>query len=304
MGYVRWDDSSWDKYASVTSNRTEKENFASSKMHPYLDPMDTVRESRDSDLNPESTAIMVGCDVTASMGMITNKLVSDGLGTLFAEILDRKPVTDPHLLVGGIGDVTCDTAPIQVSQFEADISIADQLEKIYIEHGGGGNSYESYDMFVYYAAFNTSIDCFEKRGKKGYLFTIGDEQPAKHVLSSAVSKHLGGGLQSDMPFKDLVDVVNRMYNYYHIIIAEGHHCCHYGVDSVKSKWVDIIGQNTIVLDDHNDLSEVIVSIIEINEGKDVKSVAASWDGSTALVVSNATKHLSPTSSVESTSIRL
>ena len=22
----------------------------------------------------------------------------------------------------------------------------------------------------------TSIDCFEKRGKKGYLFTIGDEQ--------------------------------------------------------------------------------------------------------------------------------
>jgi len=39
------------------------------------------------------------------------------------------------------------------------------------------------------------------------------------------------------------------------------------------------------------LAEVIVSIIEINEGKDAATVAASWDGSTALVIANATKHL-------------
>lgn len=304
MGSVRWNATDWTSYSSVTSKRTEKENFKSTSMNPDLDPKDTVRESRDSDVNPESTAIMVGCDVTGSMGMIANKLVSEGLGTLFTEILDRKPVSDPHILVGGIGDVTCDSSPLQVSQFEADLSIAEQLEKIYVEHGGGGNAFESYDMFAYYAAFNTSIDCFEKRGKKGYLFTIGDENPATHVSASAVSNIIGGGLQTDMPYKDLVNVVSKMYNYYHIIIKEGSYCRHYGVDAVKAKWVDIMGQNAIVLDDYHDLAEVIVSIIEINEGKDAKAVAASWDGSTSLVIANATKHLSATEQAETRSIRL
>jgi len=305
MGYTRSTPTDWDKYSSVTSTRTETENFKSRSLHDDLDPKDTIRESRDSDLNPESTAIMVGCDVTGSMGMIANKLVSGGLGTLFTEIYERKPVSDPQILVGGIGDVTCDTTPLQVSQFESDLEIGAQLEKIYIEHGGGGNNYESYDMFAYFAAFNTTIDCFEKRGKKGYLFTIGDEPPAANVSANAVTKVIGGGLQADMPYKDLVDMVNKTYHYYHIIIAEGSYCRHYGVDKVKSPWVNIMGQNAIVLEDYHDLAEVIVSIIEINEGKDAEAVAASWDGSTSLVIANATKHLSANGTVaESTSIRL
>lgn len=291
MGYVRWDASSWDKYSTVTSARTEKENFTSKSLNPDMDPKDVIRESRDSDLNPESTPIMVGCDVTGSMGMISNKLVSEGLGTLFTEILDRKPVTDPHLLVGGIGDVLAyDRAPLQVSQFEADLTIAKQLEKIYVEHGGGSNNTESYDMFVYFAAFNTTTDCVEKRGKRGYLFTIGDEEPVENISAAKVKDVIGGGLQADMPFSELVDIVSKSYNYYHIIIKEGSHM-RYRPDQTKDKWVNLLGQNAIVLDDYNDLAEVIVSIIEINEGKDAETVAASWDGSTSLVIANATKHL-------------
>lgn len=304
MGYTRSTPTDWTKYSATTSTRSESENFKSRTLHPDLDPKDTIRESRDSDLNPESTAIMVGCDVTGSMGMIANNLVKGGLGTLFTEIYERKPVSDPQILVGGIGDVTCDSAPLQVSQFESDLEIGAQLEKIYIEHGGGGNSFESYDMFAYFAAFNTTIDCFEKRNKKGYLFTIGDEPPATHVSKTAVDEVIGGGLQADMLYKDLVDMASKTYHYYHIIIAEGSHCRHYGVDSVKAKWVDIMGQNVIVLDDYNDLAEVIVSIIEISEGKDAATVAASWDGSTSLVIANATKHLSSTGVSEPTSIRL
>ncbi|RLD75082.1 MAG: hypothetical protein DRJ15_17495, partial [Bacteroidetes bacterium] len=79
MGYVRWDAGDWDKYSTVTSARTEKENFTSRTLNADMNPKDVVRESRDSDLNPQSTAIMVGCDVTGSMGMIANKLVSEGL---------------------------------------------------------------------------------------------------------------------------------------------------------------------------------------------------------------------------------
>lgn len=34
---------------------------------------------------------------------------------------------------------------------------------------------ESYELAMYFMARHTSIDCYEKRGKRGYLFMIGDE---------------------------------------------------------------------------------------------------------------------------------
>lgn len=304
MGYTRWDDKTWDTYSTSSRAKSTSENFTSSEMHSELDPKNTTRESRDSDLNPNSTPIMIGCDVTASMGMIADSMIKEGLGVVFQEIIDRAPVPDPHVLIGGIGDVACDRAPLQVSQFETDLSIAKHLERVYLEHGGGGNSTESYDLFVYYAAFHTSTDCFDKRGKRGYLFTIGDENPAKFVSSRAVTEFLGGGLQHDMPFDDCVEVVSRMYNYYHIIIKEGSHFRFNGFESVRDNWRTLIGQNAIVLDDYTNLAEVIVSIIEINEGKDNVVVADSWNGNTALVVANATKHINTTTHNKSKSIRL
>jgi hypothetical protein len=84
-----------------------------------------MRESRDSDDNLPSTPIIVGIDVTGSMGVLAETLVKRGLKPLFEEILDRKPVTDPHVMAMAIGDAWCDRAPLQVTQFEADISVAE-----------------------------------------------------------------------------------------------------------------------------------------------------------------------------------
>ena len=70
-------------------------------------------------------------------------------------------------------------------------------------------------------------------------------------------------------------------------MAEGSHCRYHGVDSVKDAWVKYLGQNVIVLKDYSKLAEVIVSIMEVNEGKDVEEVASSWDGDTSLVVRSA-----------------
>jgi hypothetical protein len=246
-----------------------------------------IRESRDSIVNPQSTAIIVGLDVTGSMGMIAEALAKEGLGILFNEILDRKPVTDPHLMFMAIGDVWCDNAPLQVSQFEADDRIIQQLTDIFLEGGGGGNQFESYNLPWYFAANHTSIDCFEKRGKKGYLFTVGDEYPASDLTREQISQVFGDKLQTDrLSNEQLLMMVSKMYNVFHVIVEQGNFA-RSDLAGVKKAWKEVLGQNVISLTDYRKLSEVIVSAIQVVEGAKADDVAKSWSAETALVVSKA-----------------
>jgi hypothetical protein len=266
--------------------------FKSTSLTDELNPKGVlVRESRDSHVNPESNAIIVGVDVTGSMGMIAEYFIKTGLGILFEEILTRKPVTDPHLMVMAIGDVHSDRSPLQVSQFEADIKITEWLEKVHVEHGGGANNSESYHLPLYFAANHTSIDCFEKRGKKGYLFTIGDEFTPPALTKEQITRFIGDTPQTNFTYNELFEAASKTYNVYHIIIAEGA-CARRQLDDVTREWTALIGQHAIVLSDYKKLSELIVSIIEINEGADKAVVVGSWSGDTSLVVQDATKGLS------------
>ena len=294
MGTARWNPSDWTSYAKSTVHKTTDTVFASRGMDKDLDPLGVVmRESRDSDLNPASTAIVVGLDVTGSMGMIADALARKGLGTMVEEILARKPVSDPHILCAGIGDVLYDRAPLQVTQFEADIRIARQLEKIWLEKGGGGNSCESYTLPWYFAALHTSIDCFEKRGRKGYLFTVGDEEPPRDLPAKAIARFIGDRPQRDFSSHELLTMVSRMYHVFHVIVEEGSHARR-DPHGVRSRWVDLLGQRVIGLSDHTKLAEVIVSTIEVNEGRDRDRVAKSWSSrQTALVVQRAVGGLTP-----------
>src|SRR5262245_56479617 len=212
MGTARWDPADWAAYASSTARRTTSGIFTSSALHPDLDPkLCKVRESRDSALNPASNAIICALDVTGSMGMIADALARHGLGTLVEEILRRKPVSDPHVMCMGVGDATCDAGPLQVTQFEADIRIAEQLQELWLEKGGGGNCFESYDLPWYFAAMHTAIDCFEKRGRKGYLFTVGDEEPSPGLLRAQVKRVTGDDMQRDLAARDLIAMASRTY---------------------------------------------------------------------------------------------
>lgn len=288
MGTSTWSTAEWTGYSAKTKTKRTSEIFRSREIDPDLDPKGIYRESRDSEFNPESTPVIVACDVTGSMGTLAENLIRTGLGTLFEEILERKPVSDPHVMAMGIGDVYWDNAPLQVTQFESDLKIAEQLEKVFIEGGGGGNRFESYDLPMYFAAYHTSHDAFEKRGKRGYLFTVGDEPAPPCTSAEGLAKFIGDeGVQSDIPTIDVANAAKKMYNVYHIIIAEGWYAKN-NLEDVKESWNAVLGQqNVIVLTDYTKLAEVIVSIMEVNEGAEKESVVASWTGDTSLVVQNA-----------------
>ena len=74
-------------------------------------------------------------------------------------------VKDVEISIMAIGDLAYDSAPIQMSQFESDVRIAEHLDKVYFGGGGGGNCYESYSLAWYCGLNHAQLDCWE-RGKK------------------------------------------------------------------------------------------------------------------------------------------
>ena len=213
-------------------------------------------------------------------------MVRTGFPKLFEEIYARRPVADPHVMFLGIGDAECDELPLQISQFEAGMRLADQLTDIYLEGNGGGNNYEGYTLAWYVAAMHTKIDCFDKRSKKGYLFTVGDEEPTPTLFARDIERLLGVKPQTDLSARQLLDMASRMYHVFHVIVEEGSYA-RSRLDRVVSKWTDLLGQRTIRLADHTKLSEVIVSAIQVTEGDTVDTVVNSWSGDTSLVVAKA-----------------
>jgi hypothetical protein len=293
MGSGSLDSAAFRSYASSTRGKSVDEIFSSSRLDDLLNPYGVkIRESRDSADNPESTAIILSLDVTGSMGMIAENLARKGLETVCTEFLARKPVPYPHFMFHAIGDVYCDSAPLQVSQFEADDRMIQQLVKIYIEHGGGGNESESYDFSWYFAGAHTSIDCWEKRRKKGYLFTIGDESTPYGLKKDEVKRFLGEDIQSDLTAKQCLALAEKMYNVFHIIIEEGNGVRQLGIDHVRGEWQKLLGQRAVVLSDHTKLAELVISLIQMNEGVAKDTVVDSWDGSTALIIKEAVKDIS------------
>ena len=279
MGYSSWEStrSAYTTYSDTIATKSTREVFTARGMKDYLNPNGVLlRESRDSEQNPQSTPIILGVDVTGSMGIIADRLVRQGLSTLIEGILDRQPVTNPHIMAMGIGDVFKDSAPLQVTQFEPDVRIIEQLTDVYLEGGGGGNAFESYDLPWYFAAQRTSIDCFEKRGKKGYLFTMGDELPPPDGLSREDIKAVfGNDDQRGYSASELLEMAEEKYQVFHIIIEQGSFARR-ELASVKSKWRELLGGRAVLLSNYNYMSEVIIAIMEVAEGADPQDVVDSF----------------------------
>lgn len=288
MGGARWDAGDWDNLSARTSRQSTQQVFSQSQIHQDLNPFKVAcRESRDSAANPNSHAIIVGLDVTGSMGYLAEALVRKGSATLVEELLKRKPVSDPHIMCMGIGDGFSDKAPLQATQFEADIRIVTQLQQVWLEANGGGNGGESYPLAWYFAARHTATDCFEKRNKKGYLFTVGDENPHKVVTKEQISRIFGDNVETDLTAQDLLTMANRSYHVYHLMVEESG-----SFDStVQRNWRNLLGERALLMSDHTKMAEIIVSTIAINEGAQVDQITKSWSGSTAVAVARAVNGL-------------
>jgi hypothetical protein len=281
MGSGIW---STDVYDAATRyrKRTGASAFAHSDsgarvVHPKLDPYRVaVRESRDSTEHPRSTAIAVLFDVTGSMRGVP-RVLQTKLPQLLGLLQRKGYVAHPQIMFGAIGDATCDRAPMQVGQFESDNRMDDDLGRILLEGGGGGQQTESYELAMYYMARHTAIDCHEKRGRRGYLFLIGDEMPYGKVKPGEVERIIGDELAEPIPTGQIVAELRRMYDVYYILPAGS---TYVRDATVLGAWRKLLGQNVIELDDLDAACETIALLVGL--GEDTIDLAEGLDDLRAL----------------------
>lgn len=241
------------------ANKSNEEIFTNQKLASEMSPFDvTVREARDSDEHPNSLAIIIGLDVTGSMGSVPQMLVRDGLPSIMDKIIQSGEL-DPQLLFLGIGDHECDQAPLQVGQFESnDVALDHWLTSTYLEGGGGGNSGESYLLAWYFAAMHTSIDCHEKRGRKGILITIGDEPTLRSLPARRLQAIMGPGQHTDYSAQQLLELASERYDVFHIhLLSTG--AGHAYKD--EGSWQQLLGDNLIMAQSPEIVADTIASLV-------------------------------------------
>jgi hypothetical protein len=281
VGNARWSDADWQAHARVARSKSRSQIFTQSRLAPELDPARIkVRESCDSEANPNSTPIILAVDETGSMGVLAEVIIKQGLGTIMKAVYDRRPVTDPHILCMALGDAFTDSAALQVTQFEASVEpLTNQVRKLYLEGNGGGNGGESYALAWLFAASKTRCDAF-KHGRKGFLFTIGDEAPHRTVTREQAKRFAGVSVEADLDARALLESLKDDWQVFHLIVE---------TSSTKEqnavmKWRELLGERAVVVSDIERLPEVIVSLIQAVAGTSPEEIVGSWDETAAPAV--------------------
>ena len=266
MGYGTWTRSSFETYSAsrgrtVTAsghldrNLTDQQIFTQRMLHPRLNPKNVMRECCDSGEHPNTVPVILALDVTGSMGAASAE-VAKKMNEVMTRLYDS--IRDVEFLIMGIGDLAYDRAPIQISQFESDIRIAEQLDLVYMEHGGGGNAFESYTAAWYMGLYHTKLDCW-KRGRKGLIITMGDEPMNPYLPAEPLAEATGDAVQGDVDTETLYRLTAEKYDMYHLHVS--HRQVDRYLETAMRTFGRQLGEEHVQVVGLEDISDRLVKII-------------------------------------------
>lgn len=274
MGFSSWSDQDFTNYATRTGYRSTNSVEAVFTNHTAREDMllknIRIRESRNSETHPHAVPIILGLDVTGSMGKYAMQIAQNVLPEVISGLINDGEIQSPHIMVMGIGDPRAhDFYPGQATQFEPDVKLIEQVRDLYIEGRGGGNSHEGYDLAWYVAQHLAATDA-KTEGRKGYIITFGDEPIAPAPLTESEWRKVFGDREYPQyeTMHHLVAATLEHWNLFHIVIAQGNYCngC---PDDVVQAWADVIGSRVLVAEDSKDLDKIIRMVIRIEEAGEV-----------------------------------
>ncbi|WP_452219249.1 hypothetical protein [Lacinutrix undariae] len=266
MGGGRFSNDAYKKLRKTKdySNKSREEIFTSRNIDAEMDPTKAlVRESRDSEEHPETVSIIVALDVTGSMGFVPEHIVKEALPDLIGSLMEAG-IEDPQVLFLGIGDFIYDAAPLQVGQFESSAELLDRwLTRVYLEGGGGGNNQEGYNLAHLFAARHTSIDCWEKRKQKGFLFTIGDEPVFPNIPAEIIKRYTCAEEAETITTENIIKEAQEKYNVFHMHLEHNEWS---KTEHRKGNWKALLGDNFIEIADFKTVAKRIAQeVIQNNK---------------------------------------
>lgn len=243
--------------------------------HTSLDPKKknaegkNLREARDRD-GEDSLPLVIGFDSTGSMAN-SPRIIQEKLANLFG-LLIRKGYTgdlNPQISIASIGDAYCDRVPLQISQFESDNKIDDNLDNLFLEGGGGGNGGETATLLWYYMNKHVATDAWDKRGKKGYLFIIADEI-ALDLKPEHITQFIGvdgeAPAERDLTAVKLAKELQEKWEVFILLIDNS--SAHW--QGSQKFYTGLFGaKNVIILENDETVSETIGAVIGRMENDDL-----------------------------------
>ena len=257
--YACYNSSLGREYDTTTlraSVKSVQEAYKQTRLHPSLNPKGVVRECVNNEEHPNTIPVILALDVTGSMGDAC-KEVAEALGVIMVDLY--KKFKDIEICIMGIGDLAYDDAPIQISQFESDIRIAEALDKVWMEHGGGGNTYESYTAAWYMGLRHTKLDC-HKQGRKGIIITMGDEALNPYLPQEELEAVTGDHLQDDVETPDLYEEASKKFDIFHIAVDDKSSSYKYHADSINFTFGDLL-KDRLKISSINNLSQTICDCV-------------------------------------------
>lgn len=264
MGCGSFSSSSYAHYCKSTgrtydekTDRTSGQFYTSRKLNEAMNPKGVIRECVNTEEHPNTVPVILALDVTGSMGSAC-KETAQALAKIVKTLYNR--YDDVEIMVMGVGDFECDSAPLQVGQYESDVRIASDLDNVYMEMGGGGNAYESYTAPWYFGLHHTKLDCFDKQGRKGIIITMGDEPMNPYLRKCDIQRVIGDNVQEHVYTDKLYEEASKKFDIYHIAVDNIATSYSRYRNAIKSSFGDLLGQNFVV-STINELSDTICNCV-------------------------------------------
>lgn len=258
----------------IETGRVTGQTYTAKHIDEEMKPYKVMRECCNTDEHPNTIPVILALDVTGSMGNAC-KETAEALGAIMIDLYKR--FKDVQIMVMGIGDLVYDGAPIQISQFESDVRIAEWLDKIWLEFGGGGNSYESYSAAWYMGLYHTKLDAFDKQGRKGIIITMGDEPLNPYLPKKGIEDFVGDNLQGNVETKELYKDACKKFDIFHIAVDNSSTSYQHHENAIIATFGELLG-NRLKIATINAIGSTICECIEesVNGSTPVNKDGISW----------------------------
>lgn len=156
-----------------------------------------------------------------------------------------------------VGDANSDQAPLQVTEFAEGTDIDSQLAKLWLEGGGGGQNYETYELAAYYLAKKCEMPNAEQ---KGIVFFTGDEGYYPAVLAEHRAEIFG----DDGPTIPAAEIWKELRRKFHVFFLHKPYFDEEVDEEMVEKWNKAVGpEHVLHMDDPKAVVDVMLGAIAL-----------------------------------------